>query len=221
MVCSYSYRQNRFYLVTEKSGGRWATLVPSQRPHPTRPTSPCSGAGAATSHTGCRLPARGCQCPWPRGSAWRNTASADPARTSQRFLSGKMLRTWSQLVTHTASAPARTHLSSLPLSEVGPNICAGHEGDLPSGFAQDIAGCRTAGAKARHTEMKGSPSCVLCGHHPTPGQTSLHLHCPQDLSVWLRRSPVRPPPPGSHGRHASTTSITSTAFVEHLTCPRC
>lgn len=155
MVCSYSYRQNRFYLVTEKSGGRWATLVPAQRPRPTRPTSPRSGAGAATSHTGCRLPARGCQCPWPRGSAWRNTASADPARTSQRFLSGKMLRTWSQLVTHTASPPARTHLSSLPLSEVGPNVCAGHEGDLPSGFAQDIAGCRTAGAKARQTEMKG------------------------------------------------------------------
>ena len=102
MGCSYytttCYRQNRFSLVTEKSGGRWGALTPPERSCPTPLTSPRSGAGPATSHTDCRLPARGCRCPWPRGSAWRNTASADPARTSQRFLSGANAQNLVQLI---------------------------------------------------------------------------------------------------------------------------
>lgn len=48
------------------------------------PTCPRSGAGLPRSHTGCRLPARGCQCPWPRVPAGRNTASAGSARTQRR-----------------------------------------------------------------------------------------------------------------------------------------
>lgn len=58
--------------------------LPSPIPRPVAPhappTSPRSGAGPSTSHTGCRLPVRGCRCPWLRGAAWRSTVSADPAR---------------------------------------------------------------------------------------------------------------------------------------------
>ena len=73
-------------------------LTPPERSCPTLLTSPRSGAGPATSHTDCRFPARGCRCPWPRGSAWRNTASADPARTSQRFLSEANAQNLVQLI---------------------------------------------------------------------------------------------------------------------------
>lgn len=107
------------------------TLTPAQPPHPiprpvalhTPPTSLRSGAGPSTSHTGCRLPVRGCRCPWPRGAAWRSTVSADPAREGQTrgYRRGK------------CSEPGPSwrksqHIAGLnpPLrSEVGPDVLAG------------------------------------------------------------------------------------------------